>query len=195
MKPRLGGLKLSKLTVYHVEQLYAQMEREDVSAALRRKIGTTLGTALRHAVRIRLMPFNPVADIRKPQAAKPEIQVWTGEQVGKFLETAAVDRLAALYTLAIDSGMRQGELLALHWPDVDFAGNAVSVRRSLEEIGSGLRLKEVKTKRSRRKIELTAATMAALNQHRQVMLAEGQEVKEGLVFCNADGSLIRKHVV
>lgn len=114
---------------------------------------------------------------------------------GKFLDGAADDRLYALYMLAVDSGMRQGELLALHWPDVDFAGSSVSVRQSLEEIGSNLRLKEVKTRRSRRKIELTAATMDALNQHRRDMLAEGQDLKSGTVFCNADGSLIRKHVV
>lgn len=64
------------------------------------------------------------------------MHIWTPEQANSFLATvaAAGDRLGALYVLALTTGMRQGELLALQWSDVLLDGSqpSVTVRRSLE---------------------------------------------------------------
>ncbi len=195
VKPRLGHILLTKLEPAHVEQLYADLERDGVSAAMRRKIGTTLGTALRQAIRTKLLRYNPAVDIAKPRASKPEFHVFSPEQVDVFLTAAQDDRLYAMFVLALDSGMRQGELLALHWPDVDFIGGHVQVVKSLEEISGHLRLKETKTKKARRRVDLTQTTLDALNRHRQRMLTEGHDVKTGPVFCDAKGGLLRKHAV
>ena len=124
--PRIGQLRLAKLSAFHVEQLYRRMEEEGVSAALRKKVGTTLGTALRHAVRLKLVPHNVAADISKPRASKPEVQVYDPDQVSRLLKAARENRLHALYVVAIDAGMRQGELLAIHWPDIDFTAGVSS---------------------------------------------------------------------
>jgi len=84
-------------------------------------------------------------------------------QVGRFLAAAAGHRLAALWLLALDSGMRQGEMLALNWPDIDFETGTVSVTKSVRtEKGGEARVKEVKTKASRRRIRLTGRTLDAL---------------------------------
>jgi len=118
------------------------------------------------------------------------MQVYDLDQVARFLDAARTDRLFALYVLALDSGMRQGELFALHWTDFDFASGSVLVQRSLEEINGHHRLKETKSAKGRRRIPLSRFTLDALNEHRKRMLADGY--MSGPVFCNTDGGFLHK---
>ncbi len=172
--------------------MYADMEARGASASERAKVGTALRMALKQACRLRLLGHNVAGDVPKPKVAREEIQPLDPSQMGLILRAADGDRLAALYTLALDSGMRQGEIFGLHWTDVDFAAAAVQVRRSLEEMAGTTRLKDVKTAKARRRIDLSPDTVAALNEHRQRMLAEGLDVRAGPVFADTDGNFLRK---
>lgn len=192
LKPILGSIRLNQLAPVHVVKLYTQMEHDGDSASERYKVGTVLRMVLKHACRLGLLKYNPAADVSRPKVSKREITPLSPEQVPEFLEAASIDRYYALYVLAVDSGMRQGELFGLHWPEVDFDNGAVTVLRSLEEIAGRHRIKEVKTKHSRRRIKLTPTTMSILNYHRQAMLAEGRDVKSGPVFVDTDGGWLRK---
>ena len=96
-----------------------------------------------------------------------------------------------LFVLAIGSGMRQGELLALQWGDVDFDKSVVHVRRSLAVVkGQDFVVKEPKSKRSRRTITLPSMVMEALQEHRKKMMAEGNTAAP--VFCTRTGNYIAK---
>jgi integrase len=68
-----------------------------------------------------LIPRNPTEAVKPPQLSKEEIRPLTPEQAKTLLQTAAEtdDRLEALYVLAVNTGLRQGELLGLKWDDVD----------------------------------------------------------------------------
>ena len=74
--PNVGGVKLSKLAPLHVEQCYAAMERgndkrKPAGATTRRAAGTALSIALRHAVRVKLVPYNAaVADVAKARQSR-----------------------------------------------------------------------------------------------------------------------------
>jgi integrase len=188
--PHIGGVKLGKLMPLHIEQLFSTLEREGVSARGRQMVGTMLHTAMRDAARLRLIAFNPARDIAKPRPAKKKMQVYDAGQTAAFLAAAEKDRLYAMYVLAVDSGMRQGELFALQWPDIDFDTGSVQVQRSLEEINGHLRVKETKSASGRRRIDLSAFTLAALHEHRKRMLAEGNA--GGPVFCDHQGGYLRK---
>jgi integrase len=190
INPHIGSVRLNKLAPIHVEQLFVILERNGVSARGRQMTGTMLHTALRRAVQLKLIPYNPASDVAKPKPAKPEMQVYDLDQVARFLDAARTDRLFALYVLALDSGMRQGELFALHWTDFDFASGSVLVQRSLEEINGHHRLKETKSAKGRRRIPLSRFTLDALNEHRKRMLADGY--MSGPVFCNTDGGFLHK---
>jgi integrase len=192
IKPHVGHVLLRKLEPYHIERLYREMENAGDSAAERQKTGKALSTALRAAVRSKLIPHNPCLDVTKPRVTKEEIRPLDGSQAKSLVAATREDRLHALYVLALDSGMRQGELFGLHWPDVDFTAGCVQVRRSLEEIAGHHRLKELKTKASRRRIELSPFALDALHEHRKRMLAEGRDVKDGAVFTDGDGGFLRK---
>jgi integrase len=152
-------------------------------------VGTTLTIALNQAVRLDMIPGNVAEKVRKPKAAKPEIQVFDPEQVGKFLKSVRSDRLYPFYLTALDSGARPGELFALLWGDVDFDGGFISITKSLEEISGILRVKPTKTAKSRRRIDLSPATLAVLVEYRKVALAAGRIASP--VFHDTDAGYLR----
>jgi hypothetical protein len=69
--------------------------------------GVTLGVALQHAVRLKLIPHNVARDVKKPRHVPEEMQVLDPGQVQLFLESAKGDRLHAMYAFLIDSGARE----------------------------------------------------------------------------------------
>ncbi len=90
---------------------------------------------------------------------------FTAEQVKTLLDATAKDRLGVLYLTAVATGLRQGELLALRWSDVDLdAFGTVTVRHTLQR---GTRtLAEPKTDRARRIVPLPRRVIDALTTHR-----------------------------
>jgi integrase len=190
VKPILGGVQLAKLRAVHVENFYAEMGRKGATAWTRKMVGVLLTAALRHAVRLQLIPFNPAADVVKARPDEREMAYLTGPQAKLFLAAARPCRLYALFALAVGSGMRQGELLGLQWPDIDFDRGTVAVQRSLAQVGGRFILKEPKSKRSRRTIQLPKFALDALREHRAAMLREGNIGAH--VFCTRTGQPIGK---
>jgi integrase len=192
LKRHLGHLLLRKLEGFHVEQLYSAMEKAGDSPSERHKVGKCLSTALKAAARSRLISFNPCGDVPKPRVVREEIHPLDAMQAKTLLDATRQDRLSAIYVVALDTGMRQGELFGLSWPDIDFDAGCIQVRRSLEQISDRLKLKDLKTRSSRRRIELSRFALDALHDHRKRMLAEGREVKDGPFFVDTNGGFLRK---
>lgn len=189
LTPHLGGVQMAKLAAVHVQGLYATLAAAGMSAAMQRKVGTTLTIAMNEAVRLNMIPGNAAEKVKKPKAAKPEIQVFDPEQVGRLLTAAKTDRLYPYFLTALDSGARPGELFALQWEDVDFAGGFISITKSLEEISGVLRVKATKTAKSRRRIDLSPDTIAVLAKQRKAALAAGRIASP--VFHDTDGGYLR----
>jgi integrase len=190
LTPRLGTMRLDKVNALVVRGLYSELASAEVSAANQRKIGVTLGVALGHAVSLKLIPHNPVSDVRKPKPAKFVGTCWTGQELRQFLESTKGTPHYALFLLAAETGARQGELLALRWVDVDFAGSAINIRHSLYKSEGQFILKEPKTAAGRRKIALSPTVVAALNEHRKTALASGFYGADRPVFCSVTGDYI-----
>jgi integrase len=190
LKPAIGGVPLAKLRAYDVQACYRVMARDGAGARSCQMAGVVLHAALKDAVRLGMVPFNAAQGIAKPKPQKAEMQVYDREQALLFLDAAKEDRLYALYVLALDSGMRQGELFGLEWSDIDFDRGTVQVQRTLEEISGRMRPKETKSARGRRQINLSRFTLDALHEHRKAMLAEGHA--GGPIFCDCDGGWLRK---
>jgi integrase len=191
INPYLGALRLNKLQLAHLEGWLADLERDGRSDWTRHQAATVLGTALRRAVRLKLIPFNPAAELVKPRPKETEVEVFTEDQCRLFLAACAGNRLEALFVLALTSGMRQGELLGLHWPEVDFEAGIVKVIQTLKaQKGGGFSLEPPKSKRSRRTIDLPRVALDALADHRRRMLAEGRDVRTGPVFPTSTGNYI-----
>jgi integrase len=191
IKPQIGGLPLAKLAIFHVQALYATMGRSGKSAETVRLTHAVLRRALRQAVNWRLVPYNVCAEVERPRVVKIEITPLDGEQVLQLLKEAEDHRLAALFTMAVATGMRQGELFGLQWPDVDWKAGVVMVRRALVEVHGRLHLLEPKTSRSRRRIDLPQVAIETLQRHRVAMVAAGWG-NVSWVFCNTRGGPLRR---
>jgi integrase len=151
--------------------------------------GIILGNALPHAVKPKLIPFNPAADIAKPRLEDKEMLYFTDTQARLFLAAARGDRYFALFALALGSRMRQGELLGLQWSDINLDKATVNVCRSLMNLKGTRALRDPKTTRSRRTISLPCFAVEALIEHRAAMLAEGHIAAP--VFCTRAGTFLR----
>jgi integrase len=190
--PHLGRHRVHQLTPLHVQEWLGDMERAGESEWSRFHAGVALNTAMRGAVKKGLLAANPCAAADMPKMPKREMRAWDSAQVKRFRLESAKDRLHAIYVLAVGTGMRQGEMFGLRWSDIDFDGSCLSVRRTLEELRGRFQLREPKTPAARRRIDLPAYVVTELHEHRKRMLAEGQDVRDGLVFCATDGGFLRK---
>jgi integrase len=115
-----------------------------------------------------------------------------------FLESinATGERFEALYVLAITTGLRRGELLGLRWDDADLEQGTLRVGRSLVREGGRYTLGETKTKRGRRRVNLTPRTVNALKAHRKRQLEErvrlaGLYEDQDLIFATSAGTPIQ----
>jgi integrase len=96
-----------------------------------RAIHSTLHRALDQAMKYGLVRNNASALADLPPMRQGEMQVFSSEEAKTYLAAIAGNRLEALYVLALTTGMRQGELLALTWSAIDLEARTLEVRASL----------------------------------------------------------------
>ena len=193
--PALGRLKLKDLNPVHVRGLYREKLDSGLSAATVRKIHSVLRKALKQAVMDGLIPRNVCEAVKPPKVERKEIIPLDREQARTLLESARGDRLEALFTLAVHTGMREGELLGLKWDDVDLERGVLRLRCALVREGSRVTLGDLKTAKSRRQVRLTRAAVESLRAHLGRQLEEIESMGSlyqpgGLVFATETGTLI-----
>jgi integrase len=195
IKPVLGGLKLKKLNSVHIQSFYRDRLDKGLSASTVHKMHDILRRGLAQATKWHLVQRNVADTVKPPKPAQKEICALSAAETRRLLEAASGDRLEALYVLAVHTGMRQGELLALRWQDVDMESAVVSVRRTLTRSGGRVAFGEPKTKKSRRSIRLTPQAVEALRSHLERQLRDmeilGDRYQDlGLIFTTDTGGLI-----
>ena len=191
--PALGKVRMAKLTPQHLQAFYSKKLEGDLSPTTVRHIHATLHRAFQQAVRWGVVARNVADLVDAPRRAQHQMVALSPEQARTLLEAAAGDRLEALYVLAVTTGMREGELLGLHWKDVDMETATLQVRTIVQRTKvAGLAFSEPKTASSRRQVALAGMAIAALRR-RKVMQAE-ERLKAGpdwqdndLVFPNTLG--------
>lgn len=187
LKPRLGGLALSELSVGKVQAAFTALIRANalrsrpLSTTTLHRIREVLRVALNGAIRRGLILHNPARWVELPSACRPravvwtearvelwrrtgerpQVAVWTAEQTAMFLEQVRDHQLYALFHVAALLGLRRGEAVGLRWCDVDLASRTLSVVRQLvERDGRGVCLP--KTDASCRMVALDRGTTALL---------------------------------
>lgn len=200
ISPALGRLKLKNLSPAHVRGFYGEKARSGLAAATVKKMHVVLRKALSQAVSDGLIPRNVAHGVKPPRVSAPgeEIKPLGSEQCAAFLDAARGERLEALYILAIHCGLREGELLALRWEDVDFDANkpALLVRHTLTrgEEGRGWVIGATTKSGKGRRVRLTPRATTALKDHRKRQLEERMKLAElwqdhDLIFPNQTGFL------
>lgn len=183
--PVLGGIRLCDLNPSHLEEakrtwaITAKGNGKGVIAPRTvRHIWATLSIALNRAKKQRIIMFNPCEVVDAPRFERAEMRSLNASGAEQYLSGFSDDAdIGAAIVLAIGSGLRRGELLALRWSDVDLEEGTVRVTRALERAvlhdpndlkkqTIEIRFKEPKTRGSRRTIPLPGFAIERLRRHR-----------------------------
>ena len=203
--PHIGTVKLQKLSGSQVNALYAKLAetgRQDgktgLSAMTIHHVHACLHKACKDAVRwghISRNPLDAADPPRKKGDGSREMQTWTKEQLKKFLESVAEERLSPLWHTIAMTGMRRGEAIGLRWSDVDLEGGRLAVRRALIPCGRDVIVSEPKTVKGRRVIAIDPGTVEVLKAQAARQLDEQNDWDEawtdsGLVFTLENGEAL-----
>jgi integrase len=184
--PAFGDMRLEDITASMIEQWLGGLQHQRsaqlrLSNRSRNKIRVVLHGVFQRACRVWGLPLNPTAQVdRHPQTASGDIDVFTPEEVYALARSADDDRDAAIFIVAAFTGLRMGELRALRWRDIDFAGHVLRVRSSYAH-GVTTTPKSGKV-RSVPLVDAAAEWLARLD-HERSSRDDGQ-----LVFAESDGS-------
>jgi len=200
--PALGNLRLTKLAPAHIQDFYntlASSGRRDgrpggLAPRSRRQLHRVLATALSRAVEQQLISRNPT-DIfkrRLPKVEPREMVTLTAEQSTVLIETVQGSPLYAPVVIALATGARRGETLALRWRNVDLDRGAIRIVESLEQTAAGLRFKAPKNGRGRT-VTLPVFAVGELRrlkreQAENLLMLGIRQTGETLVCARADGA-------
>jgi integrase len=168
LKPDLGGRRLDRLTALDITKARnrwlagkpatkADRGRRALAPRSVQQHLAVLHKALSDAVRLGVIPFNPADAVERPRADYFDPAVLDAEGARTMIDKARATELFAPVLLALSTGMRRGEILALRWSDVDLKAGTVNVRRSAyQSDGGGRAEKEPKSRSGRRQVPLPA---------------------------------------
>ena len=173
--PALGNIRLTQLKPEHLQRYYSEklsVGRCDGKGALNsqtvRHHHGTLHNALQSAVKWGLLARNPADAVSPPRSQRPEWHTLSEDDINTLLKAAAATPYYTLFYLALFTGMRRSELLALRWCDVDLLLYQLYVTRTLHHLRSGEVIFRVpKTAKGRRMIALSPSTVRVLEEHRE----------------------------
>ena len=164
--PGIGNVPLARLEIAHVNDLIAAKLREGLAPRSVHHVRAVLRTMLNAALREGYVQRNVAALSDAPAVPHIERPAVTREVARKMLELAEADRDGPLWVLALVTGARLGELLALRWADLDEAAGTLRIARSARRIRGEIVVTDTKTPRSRRVLALPPVAVAALSRQR-----------------------------
>ena len=191
VRPRLGSRPLGELSSGEIQALYGELLNRKLSGRTICYTHSVLFSALRQAVRWKLLLENPAQDVHLPRQARRRLIVLDVEQSRQFIAAISGHEYEALFALAITTGMRPSEYLALTWSDFDLEHGAVSISKTVEWRGREWLFEDTKRERSRRVVKLQNWVTALLGRLKEK--ASLADAKPGdLVFKSHHGGPIRE---
>jgi integrase len=186
--PAFGGEPIEAISAEAIERWRRSLS--GLSNRSKNKLLIQLHGIFRRAQMVWGLPANPLARVEKhPMRPSGDIQVFSPEEVWALVRAAASEQDGALYLTAAFTGLRMGELLALCWRDVDFAGTTIRVRASWA--GRSLTTPESGRVRSVPMAPDVAAVLAQLGR-RTCWVADDDLVFAGEAGTYLDGSALRR---
>ncbi|HEX9297199.1 MAG TPA: tyrosine-type recombinase/integrase [Polyangiaceae bacterium] len=172
--PAFGDVPLDQIRMHAIEALKAEKLAAGRSRKLVNNILGCLGKILRYAHEAKVLASVPKIKLLKLPPSK--FDFLTFEELERLLDAVKRDaERRALFLLGADAGLRQGEIIALDWDDVDFTAGKISVRRS-----SWRGIVDSPKGGRERAVPLTTRLASALRAHRHL--------RSDRVFCRSDGT-------
>lgn len=184
--PYFGRYKAKGISAEMIEKFLSALLATGLSP---RTVGyylKTLKLILKQGVIWGYLSRNPGEFVKAPKVIeRKEMHFLTANEMQVLIDAALPQHKAILATACL-TGMRQGELLALSWDDIDFLNNRIHVRRAV----SGRKISDPKSQYSRRVISIPKSLIEMLKEHQVRQLVELPENPDNLVFTNQSGHLM-----
>lgn len=187
VNPYIGRIKLTDLKPIHLRDMYSKLQRKsNLSARSIRQIHSILHDALGRALKWELVTRNVVDAVDSPNPQKVKFEIWTLAQVREFLahDDVKAHRFYILWLLALTTGMREGELLALRWSDIDLDKGRIQVKSTLLWSDKQFKLGPTKSESGQREIVISPNVVTALRTHRSKQNMD--RLKMGASYTNND---------
>lgn len=191
--PNLGHLRLKDLSATHVNKMLNEMGKQGLSPRSRNLARAILRKALNDAIDADILVSNAAAKAKAAREQGKNVEPLTPEQVKTLISFTRDHWMGPLIHIALGTGLRQGELLALRWQDVNFQEKSIQVQNTLTRLNGQFVLSPPKTDKSQRKVFLDDSSMRALErQAKQIeearLVAGTKWVDWGLVFSSTNGT-------
>lgn len=191
--PEFGTREVNSIKTYDIQQFLSSKTSSGLSPSSVKIIKNTLSKIFQTALDWDLIKANPMQRVKGPTIEKSEKEIWTSEEAKVFLEHCDQLRWKVAFNLALQTGMRRGEILALKWKNVNLDLRTVKVKESLAYVkGQGLIFTSPKTTNSIREIVISPSLVELLKELKN----EQDEMKRrmgplygkyNLVISTADG--------
>lgn len=198
IEPVLGAFPLAQVTSKDIQQLYADLMRKGYAKATVNLVRVILNAMYKQAIKSELVMRNPVENAVFPRMQKQNgHRALTLQEQDRFMRAIQGNPLETLFLLALETGMRIGELTGLVWQDINFQRQQLLVRATLKcERGTNRYYRDLpKTEHSSRSIPLLPQMAEQLQAAYQERKRQQQELAfvprrglEQLVFLREDGS-------
>ena len=206
--PQLGNQRLQKLQPTDIQNLYGRLlnggRKDGKSGGLSPKsiknLNGVLSKAYSDAVKWRKTTWNPTEAVKLPKKEDVTPDALTKDELAILLNAAKGSIYYPIILVAATTGMRRGEVLALKWSGVDFDKEYLSITQSIVETREEFRLKDAKTKGSKRRISIAPLLVDELKRVKarqselRIRLGMGKD-NDGLVFTNLDGTMRKPSLV
>lgn len=201
VKPHLGRVLVQKLRPAQIQKWHTHLLKNGARKGgplHARTVGhahRVLNKAMSDAMKLELVPRNVVAVVAAPKVEDTEMEILSAPQIAEVMTGICDHALSPIVVVALGTGMRRGELLALRWIDVNLDAATLRIERALEETKEGgLRFKPPKTAYGKRTITLPATVVSMLRTYRRqqlelrIVLGLGKFASDALVFSQVDGT-------
>jgi integrase len=191
INPSLGARPVAKVSRADCRDLIASCRQKGLKLSSLKGVQRTLSAVLSQAVEDQILLANPAfrmgKHLRAGDQQRSAIQPLSHVETYDFLKAVSerIPEYYALFLLALRTGMRLGEILAVQWVDIDFAARFIEVRRNLV----GGRVTTTKSTK-RRRVDMSLKLTEALRNHQKARKAASLKAGRRLpswVFTNADG--------
>lgn len=170
---QLGELSLYQLDELAIAKAVEAWKLQGLALSSIKSIFRLLNQTLNHAVKQRILEKNPCDQVQLPKSLKTKVQALSRKQQKKLMQIAEKDNdyRGKAVILAMEAGMRIGEIAALKWEEVDFEASFIYVNNTYQRVsndsGTALLLGTVKTEASQRIIPMSDRVRELLLQLRQ----------------------------
>ena len=170
--PVLGDIKLSALKVIHIEKLIRHFRKEGLNPTSTQNYYGIIRAALNKAVKLQLLNDNPCKFIDTPKRSKFKANTLTVQEfyliydkLNAELYEDYIFKLAL--DIALETGLRRGEMCGLTWDDIDFNNKCIHINQALIRVDNTYTISSLKTDSSYRSLPVSDALLVKLENHKK----------------------------